>query len=166
MDFFLDAIVRAARAVPDVLARLVDRDVLFFDAIDVSIATATEHGLLLPVLRDSGALSVAQRAPAWRALIDGARSGRLVPEQMSGGMIALSNLGTRGVDYGTPLLPLGHSAIVFVGGLANRPLVVGDQLEARPSLNVSVTYDHRVVDGVLGSRFTSALREALLAPGA
>jgi len=166
MDFFLDAIVRAARAVPDVLARLVDRDVLFFDAIDVSIATATEHGLLLPVLRDSGALSVAQRAPAWRALIDGARSGRLVPEQMSGGMIALSNLGTRGVDYGTPLLPLGHSAIVFVGGLANRPLVVGDQLEARPSLSVSVTYDHRVVDGVLGSRFTSALREALLAPGA
>jgi pyruvate dehydrogenase E2 component (dihydrolipoamide acetyltransferase) len=166
MDLFLDAVVRAARAVPEVVARLVDRELHFFDSIDVSIATATEHGLLIPVLRDAAAFDLARRGVAWRGLVEQARAGRLGPDQMSGGVIALSNLGTRGVDYGTPLLPVGHTAIVFVGALAMRPLVVGERLEARPSIHVSITYDHRVVDGVLGSRFTGALREALLAPAA
>jgi pyruvate dehydrogenase E2 component (dihydrolipoamide acetyltransferase) len=83
---------------------------------------------------------------------------------MSGGIIALSNLGTRGVDYGTPLLPVGHAAIIFVGALATRPLAVAEKLEARPSLHVAITYDHRVIDGVLASRFTSAINEALLDP--
>jgi pyruvate dehydrogenase E2 component (dihydrolipoamide acetyltransferase) len=165
MDYFLDAIVRAAHAVPDVLARVGDAEILYYDSIDISIATATDRGLLIPVLRNAGAFSLAQRAPAWREVIEGARTGRLAPHQMTGGLVALSNLGTRGVDYGTPLLPVGHSAIVFVGALAPRPIVAGERLEVRPSLHVAITYDHRVVDGVLGSRFTSAINEALIEPG-
>lgn len=164
MDFFIDAIVRAAQSVPEVLARVADRDVLRYDTVDVSIATTTPQGLMVPVLRDAGALATERRAQAWRELVERARAGRLAAEDMSGGMICLSNLGTRGVDYGTPLLPLGHSAIVFVGSLDRRALAVGAGLEARPSLHVSITYDHRVVDGVLGARYTGALREALLAP--
>jgi pyruvate dehydrogenase E2 component (dihydrolipoamide acetyltransferase) len=165
MDYFLDAIVRAAHAVPEVLARVADAEILYYDSIDISIATATDRGLLIPVLRNAGALSLAQRAPAWREVVEGARTGRLAPHQMTGGLVALSNLGTRGVDYGTPLLPVGHSAIVFVGALAPRPIVAAEKLEVRPSLHVAITYDHRVVDGVLGSRFTSAITEALIEPG-
>jgi pyruvate dehydrogenase E2 component (dihydrolipoamide acetyltransferase) len=165
MDYFLDAIVRAAHAVPEVLARVADAEILYYDSIDISIATATDRGLLIPTLRNAGALSLAQRAHAWREVVEGARTGRLAPQQMTGGLVALSNLGTRGVDYGTPLLPLGHSAIVFVGALAPRPIVAAEKLEVRPSLHVAITYDHRVVDGVLGSRFTSAITEALIEPG-
>jgi pyruvate dehydrogenase E2 component (dihydrolipoamide acetyltransferase) len=164
MDLFLDAIVRAARAVPDVLARVVENDVVYSQSIDISIATSTASGLLIPVLRDAGSLEMEARSTAWREVVDGARAGRLTPQQMSGGIIALSNLGTRGVDYGTPLLPVGHAAIIFVGALATRPLVVDQKLEARPSLHVAITYDHRVVDGVLASRFTGAVSESLLEP--
>jgi pyruvate dehydrogenase E2 component (dihydrolipoamide acetyltransferase) len=164
MDLFLDAIVRAARTVPDVLARVVENDIVYQQSIDISIATATDAGLLIPVLRDAGGFSMDSRSAAWRQVVDGARAGRLTPQQMSGGIIALSNLGTRGVDYGTPLLPVGHAAIIFVGALATRPLAVAEKLEARPSLHVAITYDHRVIDGVLASRFTSAINEALLDP--
>ncbi|HVO46818.1 MAG TPA: dihydrolipoamide acetyltransferase family protein [Steroidobacteraceae bacterium] len=164
MDFFLDAIVRAAQTVPEVLARLTEGEIVYSDSVDISIATATEAGLLIPVLRDAAGHSVEQRRGAWQSLVERARAGRLAPQEMSGGLLALSNLGTRGVDYGTPLLPYGHSAIVFVGSMANRPLAIGDSLEVRPSVHVAITYDHRVVDGVLGSRFTGAINEALLSP--
>jgi pyruvate dehydrogenase E2 component (dihydrolipoamide acetyltransferase) len=164
MDLFLDAIVRAARAVPDVLARVIENDVVYSNTIDISIATSTDSGLLIPVLRDAGSLEMKARSAIWREVVAGARAGSLAPQQMSGGIIALSNLGTRGVDYGTPLLPVGHAAIIFVGALAMRPLVVEQKLEARPSLHVAITYDHRVIDGALGARFTGAINESLLEP--
>ena len=164
MDFFLDALVRAARAVPDVLARIVENEIVYSDAIDISIATATDAGLLIPVLRNAGARSIEERVSEWHRVVESARAGTLSPQQMSGGILALSNLGTRGVDYGVPLLPYSHSAIVFIGAMASRPLVVNDRLEARPSIHVAITYDHRVADGVLASRFTAAVNEALLDP--
>jgi len=164
MDYFLDAIVRAAREVPEVLMRIVDHELEHRESIDITVATATDRGLLVPVLRNAGALDLRQRRDAWRALVDRARTGKLAADESAGGLLALSNLGTRGVDYGTPLLPVGHSLIVFVGGLATRPFVVDERLEARPTLHVAVTYDHRVVDGVLGSRYTGALKSALLSP--
>jgi pyruvate dehydrogenase E2 component (dihydrolipoamide acetyltransferase) len=161
LDFFLDALVRAAREVPEVLARIADRELQYYADIDISIAAATDHGLLLAVLLDAGSQSLAERASAWRSLVERARGGRLTPREATGGLIALSNLGTRGVDYGTPLLPADHSAIVFFGSLEKRPIVRGDAIEARPSVHVAITYDHRVVDGVLGARFTTAVRRAL-----
>jgi pyruvate dehydrogenase E2 component (dihydrolipoamide acetyltransferase) len=164
MDYFLDAMVHAAREVPEVLARYADAEIERREAIDITIATATERGLLVPVLRDAGALDMRRRRTAWRALVDRAREGKLAAAESTGGLLALSNLGTRGVDYGTPLLPAGHSLIVFVGSLETRPIVVEERLEARPTLHVAVTYDHRVVDGVLAARYTGALKHALLAP--
>jgi len=163
-DYLLDAMIRAAREVPEVLARVAGADVEYRETIDVTVATATNQGLLVPVLRDAGALDRMARRDAWRALVERARAGRLDADEASGGILALSNLGTRGVDYGTPLLPAGHSLIVFVGALETRALVVDSRVEARPSLHVAVTYDHRVIDGVLGSRYTSALSRALLSP--
>jgi pyruvate dehydrogenase E2 component (dihydrolipoamide acetyltransferase) len=164
MDFFLDALVHAAREVPDVLARASEREIHYFGSIDISLAVATESGLLLAVLRDAGATTITARSPAWRSLAERARSGRLSPTETTGGIIALSNLGTRGVDYGTSLLPADHAAIVFFGSLQKRAIVIGDTLEARPTVHVSVTYDHRVVDGILGARFTTAIRGALEGP--
>jgi pyruvate dehydrogenase E2 component (dihydrolipoamide acetyltransferase) len=164
MDLFLDAIVRAAREVPEVLAQVSDREMHYFDAIDISIATDTDQGLLLAVLHDVAAMTTAARNAAWRSLVKRARLGKLLPGETTGGILALSNLGARGVDYGTPLLPAGHAAIVFFGSLEPRAMVVGDRIEARPTIHLGISYDHRAVDGVLGARFTSALRKALEAP--
>jgi pyruvate dehydrogenase E2 component (dihydrolipoamide acetyltransferase) len=164
MDFFLDALVSAAQEVPQVLGRIAGREMEYFRTVDVSIAAATAQGLLLAVLRDAGALNAVERGPVWRSLIERARGGKLSPLETTGGCLALSSLGDRGVDYGTPLLPAGHTAIVFFGSIEKRALVVGDRLEARPSVHVSITYDHRVVDGVLGARFTAAIRKCLETP--
>lgn len=161
LDFFLDALVQAARQLPEVLARIKDEEIVYYQDIDMTIATATDRGLLVPVVRNAGALDLAARHNAWKAITDRARAGQLSADEMSGGLIALSNLGTRGVDYGTALLPAGHAAIAFFGGLELRALVVDGKVEARPSVHVSITYDHRIIDGVLGSRFTAAVKAAL-----
>jgi pyruvate dehydrogenase E2 component (dihydrolipoamide acetyltransferase) len=165
LDFFLDAIVRSAQAVPEVCARATERELEYFRGVDVSIATATDHGLLLPVLRSAGEFDLVTRAPIWRSLVERARAGRLAASEVGGGILSLSNLGTRGVDYGTPLLPADHSAIVFVGSIEPRAIVAEGRIEVRPSVHIAITYDHRVADGVLASRFTSALRSALEQPG-
>ncbi|MDB6087891.1 MAG: catalytic domain of component of various dehydrogenase complexe [Gammaproteobacteria bacterium] len=164
MDFFLEAIVRAAAQVPDVLASIAQNEMVYSETVDITIATATDAGLLIPVFRDAGGMSIEQRAPRWRQLVRSARAGTLTVQEMSGGIVALSNLGTRGIDYGTPLLPYGHSAIIFIGALATRPMVVDEKLTARPSLHLAVTYDHRIADGLLASRFTHAIHDALLTP--
>lgn len=161
MDFFLEALVVAAQQVPEVLVSLHEGEVWYHAEVDITIATATDQGLRVPVLHNAGALSLEERGKAWRALSGKARGGKLTPANMSGGIVAISNLGSRGVDYGTPLLPPGHSLIVFLGALESRALVVNGKVQAGPSVYLSIAYDHRLIDGALASRFTSAMRAAL-----
>jgi len=161
MDFFLDALVYAAQQVPEALARIEGDEIVYYREIDVSIATDTQRGLLIPVVRNAGVFDLERRRDVWRSTTERARAGRLSADEMSGGLIALSSLGARGVDYGTALLPAGHAAIVFFGSLEPRALVVDGRLEVRASVHVSITYDHRIIDGVTGSRFTSGVKAAL-----
>lgn len=161
MDLFLDALVSAARATPEILASIRGGELQRHDSIDVTIATATDSGLLTPVLRNAGAMTLGSRSERWRELVEKARNGALTPDESSGGVIALSNLGMRGVDSGTPLLPAGHAAIAFLGALQQRALVVDGQVLARQSVYLSITYDHRFIDGALAARFTSEMVEEL-----
>lgn len=161
MDLFLDALVSAARQTPQVLASVHEGELRRAAGIDLTIATATDSGLLMPVLRDAGSMTLQSRSERWRALVEKARKGALSPDESSGGVLAISNLGMRGVDTGTPLLPAGHALIAFFGALEQRPLVIDGQVQARPSVYLSITYDHRFIDGALAARFTSAMSEEL-----
>lgn len=161
MDFFLDALLVAAKDVPETLVSVHGSEAWYHAEVDVTIALATDNGLLVPVLRNAGAMNIVERGKAWRALSERGRAGKLAPADMGGGIIGLSNLGNRGVDYGTPLLPPGNSLIAFIAALEKRALVVNDAVQVRPSVYLSVAYDHRVIDGVLGARFTSAMKAAL-----
>lgn len=161
MDLIVEAVVAAAARVPDVMATYDNGEITYYENVDLAIATATSGGLVLPVLRKAEAMDLGARAQAWRSVVERARDGRLTPADTAGPSIALSNLGRRGVDTGTPLLPAGLSTVVFFGAFAPRALVVDDRLEARPSVYVSIAYDHRVVDGELGSQFTAALKAAV-----
>jgi pyruvate dehydrogenase E2 component (dihydrolipoamide acetyltransferase) len=161
MDLFLDALVSAAQQVPEAVCSLHGEEVWHHEEINVTIATATDSGLHAPVLRNAGAMNLKARCEAWRALVDKARRGKLAPDDVTGGVIALSNLGTRGVDTGTALLAPGHALIAFFGALKSRALVVDGQVQARPSVHISITYDHRLLDGVMAARFTSAMVAAI-----
>jgi pyruvate dehydrogenase E2 component (dihydrolipoamide acetyltransferase) len=161
MDLLLEGVIAAAMATPDVLSSYADGERSFYRHVEVAIATATESGLLLPVLRKAETLTVADRAAAWRKLVERARRSELTPDDMTGATIALSNLGTRGVEFGTPLLPQGLSTVVFFGELAPRALVTKAGVEARQTIYASITYDHRIIDGLSAARFTAALKSAL-----
>jgi pyruvate dehydrogenase E2 component (dihydrolipoamide acetyltransferase) len=161
MDFLLDALLGAAALVPGVLRAVRDGGIEYHGKLNVTIATVTEFGLRVPVLHDAASLTIDRRAEAWRALVQKARDNTLQLDEVSGGTIALSNLGQRGVDTGSPLLPYGHALIAFAGSVKPRPMVLDGQVVARPSLYLSVTYDHRIVDGVDAARFTSAMVDEL-----
>jgi pyruvate dehydrogenase E2 component (dihydrolipoamide acetyltransferase) len=161
MDFFLEALLSAAKQVPEALVSIHGNEAWYHSEVNVTLALATDNGLLVPVLRNAAALNIVERSKAWRALAERGRTGKLAPEDMGGGLIGLSNLGNRGVDYGTPLLPPGNSLIAFIAALEKRAMVVNDSVQARPSLYLSIAYDHRVIDGVLAARFTSAMKAAL-----
>jgi pyruvate dehydrogenase E2 component (dihydrolipoamide acetyltransferase) len=141
-----------------------DDGIFIPDEINIAIAVDTEEGLLAPVVRDVAGLSIGQFAAASRAVIDQARSRRLAPEQLQGGTFTITNLGSLGIDAFTPILNLPQCAILGVGGIRREPVVVGDEVVIRELFTLSLTFDHRVVDGAPAARFLQTLRAFIESP--
>jgi pyruvate dehydrogenase E2 component (dihydrolipoamide acetyltransferase) len=132
----------------------------------LALAVDTEAGLLAPVLRDVDRLTLRQIASRTRQLIEAARSGRLAESDLCGGVFTITNLGHFGIDAFTPILNLPQSAILGVGRIAREPAVVNDVVVPRDQMTLSLTFDHRVVDGAPAARFLQTLTGAIEAPGA
>jgi pyruvate/2-oxoglutarate dehydrogenase complex dihydrolipoamide acyltransferase (E2) component len=118
----------------------------------VSIATDTERGLLVPVVRDAGHRTIGDIAAEIRRLAAAAREGALHPEQMAGGTITVTNTGSYGSEAGTPLLNPPQGAILAIGVIQPRALVIDGRVEARPACTLSLTFDHRLLDGATAGR--------------
>jgi pyruvate dehydrogenase E2 component (dihydrolipoamide acetyltransferase) len=116
-------------------------------AVNVGIAADTERGLVVPVVRGAQGLGIAALAEEIARLADAARGNTLSHEEVSGATIAVSNTGSYGSEFGTPLLNPGHAVTVALGVIAPRALVVDGRVEARPACTLSCTFDHRVLDG-------------------
>lgn len=164
-DLVVAATAGAATDVPEVNATFADTEILRFAQVNVSLAMATERGLLVPVVRAVESLAIADLVATTKDLAERARQGRLDERDLTGGTITVSNLGAAGVDTGVPLLNAPQCALVFVGSLADRPVVVDGGLAVRKQLDIAIAYDHRVVDGMTASGFTRALRTRLEAGG-
>jgi pyruvate dehydrogenase E2 component (dihydrolipoamide acetyltransferase) len=134
------------------------------EAIDIGLATETDHGLMVPVIRDVPAKSLQQVAQSSRELVTLARDRRLTAEQMRGGVFTVTSLGRFGVDAFTPIINLPQTAILGVGRIAREPAVVGDAVLPRDTLTLSLTFDHRVVDGAEAARFLDAIRGCVEQP--
>jgi len=133
-------------------------------AIHIGIAVDTEGGLLVPVIRDVPTLDVRQLAAASRELIERARAGRLSAADMQGGCFTVTNLGAYGIDAFTPIINPPECAVLGVGLIARRPAVVGDAVVPREQVTLSLTFDHRVVDGAPAARFLQTLAQAVEDP--
>jgi pyruvate dehydrogenase E2 component (dihydrolipoamide acetyltransferase) len=120
--------------------------------IGVGIATDTERGLVVPVLRDPERMGIREIGEAIAALAARAREGTLTPADLTGATVALTNTGSYGSEAGTPILVPGTAVTVGLGVIAPRPLVVGDRVVPRPACTLSVTFDHRVLDGADAGR--------------
>jgi pyruvate dehydrogenase E2 component (dihydrolipoamide acetyltransferase) len=164
-DLLVAAVASTASEVPAVNATFAGEEIVRYADVNVSIAVATDRGLLVPVVRRAHELSIGDIAATTKGLAERAKAGSLTSDDMSDGTITVSNLGAFGIDTGTPIVNAPQSAIVFVGSLSDQPVVVNGAVTVRSRLNVAVAYDHRVVDGMAAATFTSALKARLEAGG-
>lgn len=126
-------------------------------AMNVGIATDTERGLVVPVVRDAESLGISAIGAEIARLAEAARSNTLSSADLTGATIAVTNTGSYGSEFGTPLLNPGHAVTIALGVIAPRALVVEGRVEARPACTLSVTFDHRVLDGATVGRALGAL---------
>jgi pyruvate dehydrogenase E2 component (dihydrolipoamide acetyltransferase) len=134
--------------------------------IDIAIAVDTDAGLLVPVVRSVDQQSLRQIAAQSRELIEQARAGGLSVEQMRDATFTVTNLGSLGIDAFTPILHLPQCAVLGIGRIVHEPAVVNREVVARDQLTLSLTFDHRVVDGAPAARFLDTLRRCLEQPAA
>ena len=133
--------------------------------VNLGIAAATPRGLIVPNVKSADALSAVDLAVALGELTAVARSGKTQPADMAGGTFTITNVGVFGVDGGTPILNPGESAILAMGAIRKQPWVVRNKIKPRWTTTLSLSFDHRVVDGEQGSRFLSDIASILEDPG-
>jgi len=163
------AFVLAVRAHPDVNASWDEdnQEIVYKSQVNLGIAAATPRGLIVPNIKDAGSLSLRGLAERLDQLVTTARAGKTLPADMSGGTVTITNIGALGVDAGTPILNPGESAILAFGAVRPSPWVIDGQVVVRDVTQLAMSFDHRHVDGELGSRVLATtgalLREPQLA---
>jgi pyruvate dehydrogenase E2 component (dihydrolipoamide acetyltransferase) len=165
-DFLVKLAALALPKHPLLNARLEGDRILVSEAIDIGIAVDTDSGLLVPVVRDVPSLPLKELAARARDLAERARLGKLKAEEMQGGTFTVTNLGQFGIDAFTPIINLPQCAILGVGRIRRRPAVIDGQVTARDEITLSLTFDHRIVDGAPAARFLQTLSLLVENPGA
>ena len=164
MGFFVKATIAALKEVPAVNAEIDGQDLVYKNHYDIGVAVGTDKGLVVPVVRDADALSVAEVEKAIAAYGKKARDGQLAIEDLQGGTFTISNGGVYGSLLSTPILNPPQSAILGMHKIQDRPMVVSGKVEVRPMMYLAVSYDHRVVDGKEAVTFLVHIKEALEDP--
>ncbi|MCW2619364.1 MAG: pdhC [Modestobacter sp.] len=141
------------------------QEIVVHGAVNLGIAAATPRGLVVPNIKDAGRLSLPDLAGALADLTATARAGRTQPAEMSGGTITITNVGVFGVDTGTPILNPGESAILAFGAIREMPWVHKGKVVPRQVTQLALSFDHRIIDGELGSRFLADVGALLHDPG-
>ncbi len=132
--------------------------------VNLGIAAATPRGLVVPNVKDADRMSLRELAEALQALTATAREGRTQPAEMAGGTMTITNVGVFGVDAGTPIINPGESAILCFGAVRDMPWVHDGQIAVRKVTQLALSFDHRLIDGQLGSLFLADIARVLEEP--
>ena len=158
------AVLLAAKRHPGVNSTFTDEAIIEKDYVHLGIAAATPRGLVVPNIKDADQLSLVELASALQDLVETARAGRTTPADMAHGTITITNVGVFGIDTGTPLINPGESAIVCFGAVRPTPWVVDGEVVVRQVTQLALSFDHRHVDGQLGSLFLADIARVLADP--
>ena len=164
LPYFIRAVAASVRAFPFLNSSWDEAkdEIIVKESVNVGIAVNTEKGLLVPVIRKADQLDLAAIAEQSGHLIDGARAGRLTPGEMTGGTITITNVGASGpVETGTPIINPPECCVVGFGAIKPRPMVLDGQVVARPGAWISISVDHRIVDGAMATEFLTDLVQRL-----
>ena len=167
LPFFAKAAIDALKTYPQVNASI-DTEagtVTYHDGEHLGVAVDTERGLLVPVIKDAGDLSIAGLARKIADLAARTRDNKINPDELSGGTFTLTNTGSRGALFDTPIINQPQVAILGTGSVVKRPVVIGERIgetiAVRQMVYLALTYDHRLVDGADAARFLSAVKQRL-----
>ncbi len=160
-DLIMFALARTLSAFPDVNARFENDAIYQHSAAHLGMAVDTDRGLLVPVIRDAQALSLKRLSQEAHRLAEACRRGNIQPDELAGGSFTVSSLGALGIESFTPLLNPPQVAILGVGCVRLQAVAVADEVEFQPCVGLSLTIDHRAVDGAPAARFLARLRENL-----
>jgi pyruvate dehydrogenase E2 component (dihydrolipoamide acetyltransferase) len=163
-DLLVKLVAEALRRHPRVNSSWRDGVIVASERVGVGIAVAIDEGLVVPIVHDADRLSLAQTLARRIELVDAARHGRLRPDDVSGGTFTISNLGMYGVDSFDAIVNAPQAAILAVGRIADRVVPVDGQPAVRPMLQLSLSFDHRVVDGARGAEFLETLASLVEEP--
>lgn len=161
---FAVAVARALGGHPDLNCTFEDGAIISHPSVHLGIAVARPNGLIVPVLRDADRLTVGEADRRIREIVGRARYGRLHLDEVSGGTFTITSLGEAGVDAFAPLLNPPQVGILGIGRMAPRVVAVGDGMRVEPTMQLSVTCDHRVIDGAPAAAFLGTLRGLLERP--
>jgi len=166
MPFFTLAAAEALRAHPKINSSAEGDQIVYHDGENISFAVDTERGLLTPVIRNTASLSIAQLAKQIADLADRTRNNQLKPDELSGGTFTVTNTGSRGALFDTPVVFLPQSAILGTGIVTKRPAVVLDAsgneaIAIRSMVYLALSYDHRIIDGADAARYLTDVKKRL-----
>lgn len=161
------ALCIAAARTPEVNSRWDDdaQEIVRYGHVNLGIAAATERGLVVPNVKGAERMTLIELADAISALAETARAGRTAPADLSGGTISITNIGVFGIDAGTPILNPGEAAILAMGAVRRQPWEHRGEIALRDVMTLSLSFDHRLVDGEQGSRFLADIGRILREPG-
>jgi pyruvate dehydrogenase E2 component (dihydrolipoamide acetyltransferase) len=163
-DLVVKAVALGLVRVPEANAQFTPEALLFHRRVDISVAVAVEDGLVTPVVRDADHKGVLEIAREIRDLAGRARDKKLKPEEMTGGTFSVSNLGMYGIDEFSAVINPPEGAILAVGQVRREPVVRGEEVVPGRRMAMTMSCDHRVIDGAVGATFLKALRAILEHP--
>jgi pyruvate dehydrogenase E2 component (dihydrolipoamide acetyltransferase) len=163
-DFVLKAAAEALRRVPQVNASWEGSQIRYFGAAHVAFAVAIEEGLITPVIRDAHQKTIFQISTEAKSLGKLAKDKKLKPEQFTGGTFCVSNMGMMGVTRFSAIINPPNAAIIAIGATVKRPVVKNDQIVIGQTMTITLSCDHRVVDGAVGAQYLNALKQLLESP--
>lgn len=163
-DFIIRAAALALGRVPDANVQFGGDVMRRFERADVSVAVATDGGLITPIVRDAGNKSVVQISGEMKDLAGRARNGQLLPEEYQGGTVSISNLGMYGIREFSAVINPPQASILAIGKGEERPIVRHGAVQTATLMTVTISADHRAIDGVIGAQFLNAFKDYLEAP--
>ena len=164
MGFFVKACIAALKEIPAVNAEIDGDDIVYKNYYDIGVAVSTERGLVVPVVRDADASSLAGVEKQINDFAARARDNKLKLEELLGGTFTITNGGVFGSLMSTPILNMPQTGILGMHKIQNRPVAIGDKVEIRPMMYLALSYDHRLVDGREAVTFLVRVKENLEDP--
>lgn len=163
-DLMILASAKALKEAPKINSSWQEENILSYNNVDISVAVATDGGLFTPVIQNADQKNIFEISQEMRYLADKARKNLLKPEQYQGGGFSISNLGMYGIKNFNAIINPPQSCILAIGRSAKQAVVIDDKIEIRTMINISLSCDHRVVDGIEGAKFLSIFKKFIESP--